>query len=132
MKACTAMTIALAAIVLPGGCSREAESQGETRPLPKVTASAPQTEARSSSAPAPTTPVARDAINDSIITSRIKAGILSDPGMAGTDVSVNTDHGVVSLTGIIKSQEQAAIASAHAQRQDGVMRVDNMLAVNLH
>jgi osmotically-inducible protein OsmY len=52
--------------------------------------------------------------------------------MAGSDVSVNTDRGVVSLTGVVKSQEQAAIASGHAQRQDGVMRVDNMLAANLH
>jgi osmotically-inducible protein OsmY len=47
--------------------------------------------------------------------------------MSGADVSVNTDHGVVTLTGNVKSQEQTAIASAHAQRQDGVMRVDNHL-----
>jgi len=48
--------------------------------------------------------------------------------MTGSDVSVNTDHGVVMLTGSVKSQEQSAIASAHAQRQDGVMRVDTHLA----
>jgi len=71
---------------------------------------------------------ARDAITDSVITARIKAGILSDPGMTGADVSVNTDRGVVSLTGTIKSPEQAAIASAHAQRQDGVMRVNSQLS----
>jgi hypothetical protein len=28
----------------------------------------------------------------------------------------------------VKSQEQTAIASAHAQRQDGVMRVDTHLS----
>lgn len=79
--------------------------------------------------PAPATPSQpRDAITDSVITARIKAGILSDPGMAGADVSVNTDRGVVSLTGMIKSPEQAAIASAHAQRQDGVMRVNSQLS----
>ena len=69
-----------------------------------------------------------DAITDSVITARIKAGILSDPGMTGADISVNTDRGVVNLTGRIKSPEQAAIASAHAQRQDGVMRVNNQLS----
>jgi len=69
-----------------------------------------------------------EAMSDSVITARIKAGILSDPGMTGADVSVNTDRGVVSLTGTIKSQEQAAIASAHAQRHDGVMRVDTQLS----
>lgn len=73
----------------------------------------------------------RDAITDSVITARIKAGILSDPGMNGADISVNTDRGVVSLTGLVKSQEQIAIASAYAQRQDGVMRVDNQLSPNL-
>jgi osmotically-inducible protein OsmY len=48
--------------------------------------------------------------------------------MAGADVSVNTDGGVVSLTGTVKSQEQAAFASAHAQRYDGIMRVDSHLS----
>jgi hyperosmotically inducible periplasmic protein len=75
--------------------------------------------------------VPRDAFSDTVITARTKAAILSDPGMTGSDVSVNTDRGVVSLTGTIKSQEQAAIASAHAQRQDGVLRIDNHLAANL-
>jgi hyperosmotically inducible protein len=70
-----------------------------------------------------------DAISDTMISGRIKAELLTDPGMTGSDVSVNTDHGVVTLTGSVKSQEQTAIASAHAQRQDGVMRVDSHLAM---
>ena len=98
----------------------------------KNAATAPPSPARAPAAlPAPVTPSqAPDAISDSVITARTKAGILSDPGMTGADVSVNTDRGVVSLTGTIKSQEQAAIASAHAQRQDGVMRVNTALSVN--
>jgi hypothetical protein len=71
-----------------------------------------------------------DAISDPVIGGHIKAAILTDPGMAGSDVSVNADHGVVTLTGTVNSQEQAAIASAHAQREDGVMRVDNHLSPN--
>jgi osmotically-inducible protein OsmY len=71
-----------------------------------------------------------DAISDTVIGGKITAAILTDPGMTGADVSVNTDHGVVTLTGNVKSQEQTAIASAHAQRQDGVMRVDNHLSMN--
>jgi hyperosmotically inducible protein len=61
----------------------------------------------------------------------VKTSLVTDPAMAGADVSVNTDRGVVNLTGTVTSQEQAAIASSHAQRQDGVMRIDNHLAVNL-
>lgn len=79
-------------------------------------------------APAPMPP--RDTLTDTVITGRIKTAILTDPGMAGADVSVNTDHGVVTLVGNVKSHEQTGVASAHAQRQDGVMRVDNQLSVN--
>ncbi len=73
-------------------------------------------------------PLPREAIADAEITSRIKAAMLSDPGLTGADISVDTNRGVVSLTGTVKSQEQAALASAHAQRQDGVMRVDNRIS----
>ena len=72
-----------------------------------------------------------EALTDPFITGKIKANILADPSMRGADISVNTTQGVVNLTGLVASQEQAAIASAHAQRQDGVMRVDNHLAVSL-
>ncbi len=68
-----------------------------------------------------------DALGDAIMSGRIKAALLADPRMRGADVSVNSQHGVVSLTGTVKSQEQIAIASAHAQGEDGVMRIDNHL-----
>jgi hypothetical protein len=89
---------------------------------------APPTEAPRATL-APASPQ-RDTLSDTVITGKIKAAILTDPGMTGADVSVNTDRGVVALAGSVKSQEQIAIASAHAQRQDGVLRVDNHLAMN--
>ena len=72
-----------------------------------------------------------EALSDSVITAKVKASLLADPAMGGADVSVDTVQGVVNLTGLVASQEQAAIASAHAQRQDGVMRVDTHLATDL-
>ena len=72
-----------------------------------------------------------EALSDPVISAKVKASLMADPAMTGSDVSVNTDRGVVSLTGVVASQEQAAVAAAHAQRQDGVMRVDDHLAVNL-
>lgn len=71
----------------------------------------------------------RDAVSDVVITGRIRAAILGDSGMAGADVSVNTDRGIVILAGSVKSYDQAGIASAYAQSQDGVMRVDNQLTL---
>jgi hyperosmotically inducible protein len=98
-----------------------------------VTAPAPATPAAEASAapprPANAMPTS-EALTDPVITGRIKSALLGDPGMAGADVSVNTDRGVVSLAGTVKSHEQTGIASAHAQRQDGVVRVDNHLAMN--
>lgn len=97
-------------------------SAARSQPAPAARPEAPavQTSTRVSSG--------EDALNDTVISGRIKAAILTDPAMAGSDISVNTDRGVVSLMGSVKSHEQTGIASAHAQRQDGVMRVDSHLA----
>lgn len=72
---------------------------------------------------------APEVISDAFITGAVRAALMGDPGLRGSDVSVNTSHGVVSLTGRVKSREQAAIAAAHAEGEDGVMRVDNTLVV---
>lgn len=117
-------------------CDRSStdDAQG-TAERPQVQQSAERAPAlQSPQAPAteaapPTTPMpAREALADTVITGKIKTAILNDAAMDGADVSVNTDRGVVSLAGVVKTPEQTAIASAHAQRQDGVMRVDNHLA----
>lgn len=87
----------------------------------------PQPQA-ASPGPASATPIVpSEALSDTVITGKIKTALLADPAMGGAEVSVNTDRGVVVLAGVVKSQEQTAIASAHAQRQDGVLRVDNHL-----
>ncbi|HZZ93881.1 MAG TPA: BON domain-containing protein [Usitatibacter sp.] len=66
---------------------------------------------------------------DQEATASILSAIRSDPGMAGADVSVNTDSGVVTLTGVVRNREQAALASAYANRPFGVLRVDNVLSI---
>jgi BON domain len=91
----------------------------ESRPAPDLPAVTPQREL-----PGP------EATSDAAISSRVKASLAADPAMAGADVSVNTDRGIVDLAGKVKSQEQAAIAAAHAQRPDGVMRVETHLSVD--
>jgi hyperosmotically inducible periplasmic protein len=93
------------------------------RPPPSPPAETPAPPGSAARTPAPPP----EALTDAAITGRIRSELRADPGMAGADVSVNTDRGVVVLSGTVKSQEQTGIASAHAQRQDGVMRVDNQL-----
>lgn len=105
----------------PVAAERPRAQQAEERAPARGTAQAPAT--------APSPMPAREALADTVITGKIKAEILNDVAMQGADVSVNTDRGVVTLAGLVKTPEQTAIASAHAQRQDGVMRVDNHLAI---
>jgi len=137
MKRTLCLLLAVAGAALAACDPRTDRGSASVTPPPASSAAAPAAEppgarpAPASPAPAVASSVPREGFSDTVITARTKAAILSDPGMTGSDVSVNTDRGVVSLTGTIKSQEQAAIASAHAQRQDGVLRIDNHLAANL-
>ena len=73
--------------------------------------------------------LAQSTVDDEAITRRASAAIRGDPRLAGTDVSVNTSHGVVSLTGNVRSREQAVYAAERAQAPDGVMRIDDHLTV---
>lgn len=107
-----------------------ASARSPNAPAPVARAPVAIEESSSRSADGPRAVTGAEVPSDPIITARIKASLLTDPAMAGADVSVNSDRGVVNLTGTVIAQEQAAIASAHAQRPDGVMRIDNHLSVN--
>ena len=127
---------ALAAATVLVACDRpttEGDEAGEARAAPAARAPMDVPAPHANAAPAPARAAnplpPPEALADTAITSRIKAEILGDPAMHGADVSVNTDRGVVVLAGLVKTPEQTAVASAHAQRQDGVMRVDNHLAL---
>ena len=77
----------------------------------------------------PSLPLPGTERSDAATTSAIVSAIRADPGMGGADVSVDTENGVVNLTGIVRNREQSAIASAYANRQLGVLRVDNALTI---
>lgn len=115
-------------------CERAAPPSAQTEPqaVPSAASPSPNTKVARAVDPPSTKPQTRPApetISDAFITGAVRAALMGDPGLRGADVSVNTSHGVVSLTGHVKSREQAAIAAAHAEGEDGVMRVDNTLVV---
>jgi osmotically-inducible protein OsmY len=68
-------------------------------------------------------------VSDTVMTGKVKAAISTDPILKDADIMVKTDGGVVVLTGTAKSQDQVAMATNIAQRQDGVSRVDNQVIV---
>lgn len=120
----------LLAAGLLGACGRAGDSPRAVSPqaLERSTATSPASGGSAPRAAAKRVEMPpREALTDASITARIRSELLGDPAMSGADVSINTDNGVVVLSGTVKTHEQTGIASAHAQRQDGVMRVDNHL-----
>lgn len=133
-------TLFIAIALLASACERPARPLSAAPPevirsaaqgasaAPRAPAQAPAKPAGPSPAAttaAPSTPP--EALTDAAISGKIRTALVGDPGMAGADVSINIDNGVVVLSGTVSSHEQSGLASAHAQRQDGVMRVDNQL-----
>ena len=73
---------------------------------------------------------AKDAIKDSVITTKIKAEMVKDPVVSAMHIKVDTDdQGVVSLSGTAKSKAEADKAVSIAQNTKGVTSVKNNITV---
>lgn len=69
------------------------------------------------------------AIEDTEITTKVKAAIFAEPGLKTLQISVDTVKGVVTLTGSVKSQSNSDMAKALAVAVHGVKYVENRLVV---
>ena len=63
-----------------------------------------------------------EVIDDTTITTKVKANLLADPVVSLFAISVETSRGVVSLTGIVNSTGERAQAIHVAQETGGVRR----------
>ena len=70
------------------------------------------------------------ALSDAAITTKVKAKFAADSTVSATKIHVDTDNGVVKLTGTAKSQDEAAKAAEIAKSTDGVASVDNAIQVS--
>jgi hyperosmotically inducible protein len=70
-----------------------------------------------------------DTASDMWITSATKMRLLADSQTPALDIRVDTWDGVVTLFGIVPSQEAKAAAEADARKVSGVKRVENELQV---
>ncbi|MEJ2346402.1 MAG: BON domain-containing protein [Gammaproteobacteria bacterium] len=68
-------------------------------------------------------------IDDAAITTKVKTKLLGDSITEGLKVHVETNHGVVELSGFVKTAEQRAQAGKLAQGVPGVKAVRNGLVV---
>ena len=70
-----------------------------------------------------------EAIDDSVITSKVKTALLAERSINSLDVSVETFKGRVLLAGFVRSDEQRQVAGEVARSVNGVKQVDNKLEV---
>ncbi|MBI3230350.1 MAG: BON domain-containing protein [Burkholderiales bacterium] len=68
-------------------------------------------------------------IDDSVITTRVKSAIMGDASLKSGEVAVITRKGEVQLSGFVDSELQMAHAAAVAKGVDGVLGVENHLAI---
>jgi osmotically-inducible protein OsmY len=73
---------------------------------------------------------AGQALDDTAITAKVKAGILAEPSLKVLKIDVDTKDGQVTLTGSADSLLDIQKATQIANNVEGVKAVDNRLAVS--
>lgn len=66
-------------------------------------------------------------VDDSVITGKVKAALIADETTKAHQISVETFHGVVQLSGFVDSSTARSRAGQLAQQVDGVKNVKNDL-----
>jgi osmotically-inducible protein OsmY len=116
------MTSTLIAI-LAAGCGQYAMADDVAQNDPQTTAPKTTNETGKMGAHAST------AIDDSMITTKVKAAIVAEPTLSALDIKVKTNDGVVTLSGSIDSPDKVERAKQLAQTVDGVKTVNSELVV---
>ncbi|EEQ01394.1 Osmotically-inducible protein Y [Yersinia rohdei ATCC 43380] len=68
-------------------------------------------------------------MGDSAVTAKVKSALLEEKSLKSTDISVETSHGVVTLSGFVTSQAEVETAVEIAGNIEGVKSVSDKLHV---
>lgn len=68
-------------------------------------------------------------VDDSVITAKVKAALVKEEKLKGFDISVETDHGQVLLSGFVDNPKLRTRALQIASSVDGVRRVHDGIVV---
>lgn len=131
------VALAGAMSVLIAGCGKNPEeqaaqpattSQAATTPEPAAATQAATTPEPAASTQAATTAVGTE-IDDSVITTKVKAALLADPDIKSFDIAVETHKGDVQLSGFVDTQAQIDHAVEIAKKVEGVTNVGNAMSI---
>ena len=70
-------------------------------------------------------------VDDALITAAVKGNLLAEAGIKSLRISVETNQGVVTLSGDVNKPEQISLAEHTAKMTKGVKVVDNRLIYKL-
>jgi hyperosmotically inducible periplasmic protein len=70
-----------------------------------------------------------NAVEDGVITAKVKTALLADPDVKGLKIDVDTKNGVVTLSGTVEKNANLDRAVKIARDTDGVKSVENQLVV---
>ena len=68
-------------------------------------------------------------IDDTVITTKVKAAIFDEPSLKSTEINVETFKGRVQLSGYVKSQNEIYKASEVARGVKGVVEIRNDIKI---
>ncbi len=68
-------------------------------------------------------------VDDTAITTSVKARLLDNKDVAGTSIHVETLNGTVMLSGFAKSQDERSVAESLTRKVEGVKSVRNEVIV---
>lgn len=131
MKALTKITsvAAVSAMVLLGaGCDRKEDTTAGEKVDNAIATTEQKTETAANTVEAKTESAAQS-IDDAAITTALKGKYVLDDELKAHDINVDTNNGVVTLTGAAPSQAAIDRATTIAKTVDGVKDVQNQLTV---
>ena len=72
---------------------------------------------------------AKEAVSDATITTKVKTELAMEKNVSATHIKVETDNGVVKLSGTARSKDEADRAASIAKDTKGVVSVQNDIQV---
>jgi hyperosmotically inducible periplasmic protein len=138
---CAALAIALAGTALGlAGCEQRGDQASKapasppagtaTAPAPASPAATPPPTAATPSTAERSAAAAGQAIDDAALTTKVKSALLADDKVKGLNINVDTNDGVVTLTGKAGSPEEKDQALKVVRGIEGVKNVQDRIAVN--
>lgn len=77
----------------------------------------------------PAKPGVTNSASDAWITTKVKVRLMAEPGLSPIKINVDTNEGIVTLFGIVNTDQEKTIAEQQTKKSDGVKGVENELQV---